>query len=244
MKFPALMTATLLLASCGSGSDGGATSVETGQPSAPASSQAAADPLLDGLVTPQQQGKYAPRDECGKLAGAREFREKLAQAVANNDAAAIAAMASPVIKLGFGGDDGRERFVEKLKAPDGEMIKELAALLPLGCAATGEDGLTIPWHFAQDMGDIDGYSATIVTGADVPLYAKADASSAVSQKLSWDVVLLNAGLYPERPFQQVETRDGKKGFVATDKLRSLLDYRLLANRENGEWKITALLAGD
>jgi hypothetical protein len=164
--------------------------------------------------------------------------------VAKGDAEAVAALASPEVKLGFAGDDGRERFLEKLKEPNGELMGELKRLLAFGCAANEEGGLTIPWHFAQDFGDIDGYSAMIVTGEDVPLHAAADGKSPVRQRLSWDVVEIFAGLYPERPFQQVRAPDGTEGYMPTEKLRSLLDYRLLAAREGGDWRISAIVAGD
>ena len=44
--------------------------------------------------------------------------------------------------------------------------------------------------------------------------------------------------------ERLKTADGKEGYVATDKVRSLLDYRLLATKVNNEWRITAFLAGD
>ena len=33
-------------------------------------------------------------------------------------------------------------------------------------------------------------------------------------------------------------------YVATDKLRSLIDYRLLASSRNDNWRIVSLVAGD
>jgi hypothetical protein len=241
------LSVALALAACGSGSNGGAEPVASGKASAPAVTSAAADEataLLDQLSRPQAKGKYAPRDDCAKVPGLAEFRHKLAEAVLNNDAAGVAALASKDVKLGFAGDDGSERFLAQLKDPKGELMAEIKRLLPLGCSVDTDGNMTAPWYFAQDMGDIDGYAATIVTGEDVPLYEKADAKSAVKQRISWDVVLLNDGLYPERPFQLVEAPGGAKGYMPTDKLRSLLDYRLLAVRENGQWKISAILAGD
>jgi hypothetical protein len=199
---------------------------------------------LDRLVTPRQQGKYAPRDECGSLPGAREFREALTAAVEKRDPAAIAALASEDVRLGFGGDDGRARLLEKLSEREGELIDELAALLPLGCAATDGGGLTIPWYFAQDYGDVDSYSAMLVTAADVPLYAAADPKSAVKERLSWELVKLDGGIRSGDAFQAVTTSGGTKGFMPTDKLRSMLDYRVLATKMADGWKITALLAGD
>ena len=242
------IAAILALAACGSGLNGEAEPAAVQSAPPEAVQQPQADPamaLLDQLAQPQQKGKYAPRDDCAKVPGAAEFRRKLAQAVLANDAAGLAALASPDVKLGFGGDDGRERFLAVLKESKGELMAEIRKMLPLGCAVT-ENGslLTMPWYFAQDMGDIDGYAATIVTGEDVPLYAAADAASPVKQRISWDLVMLDNGLYPERPFQEAKAPDGTVGYIATDKLRSLLDYRMLANREKGEWKITGILAGD
>lgn len=243
----AVLCAVLALAACG-GDSGLAVAPVAPDPFAlptamPVGPDAAAV-LLDQLTKPQQKGKYAPRDDCDKLPGAREFRRKLAEAVIEGDARAVAAMATRDVKLGFAGDDGRERFQAQLMQPDGELMAEIERLLPLGCAVNAEGSLTTPWYFAQDMGDVDGFEATIVTGEDVPLHAAADETSPVLQRLSWDLVALDAGLYPERPFQQVKTADGTRGYVETVKLRSLLDYRLLVDREGGEWKIGAILAGD
>lgn len=205
----------------------------------------AASLWLDQQTEPRQKGKYAPRDACRELPGARAFRERLAAAVEARDADAVAALASPDIRLGFGGEDGRKRFLAALKAPDGKAMKELAELLPLGCAASEGGGLTIPWFFAQDYGDLDSYSAMLVKGADVPLLAAAQAGAAVKRQLSWDMVTLDKGWHPDQPFQQVTVvGSGAKGFVATDRLRSMLDHRLLANRKGETWQITAFVAGD
>ena len=242
--------AVLILAGCGSSPDEAPAAQGSAQASASATASSATPQqhegqrLLNALVLPAQAGRYAPRNECGKLPGAAQFRERLAAAVARRDAAAIAAMADPDIKLGFGGDDGRNRFLQKLKDPEDETLRELAAVLPLGCAVDESGGLTMPWFFAQDMGDIDAYDAMLVTGVDVPLLASAEPNAAVKAKISWDMVTLVAGLSPDRRVQRVKTADGSEGYVQTDKLRSLLDYRLLATRVNGDWRITAFLAGD
>lgn len=253
MRHSGILALALLLAACGS--DPEPTDAPSAAPVTPAAASpapTASDPdptkraalWLDAQTEPRQEGRYAPRDECGTLPGARAFREKLAAAVIARDADAIAAMASPDVRLGFGGDDGRPRLLQKLKEADGSLMAELEQLLPLGCASTDGGGLTIPWYFAQNFGDTDSYSAMLVTGADVPVRAGASGDSAVKQRLSWDVVSLQGGLKLGAAFQQVRTADGQSGYVATGQLRSLLDYRLLAVRQGEEWKITALLAGD
>lgn len=242
-----LSLAMLPLASCGNAAGPAprvTTAIAQGEARSPAPLPNAGQVLLDGLVKPRQQGAYAPRDECAKLPGAATFREALAMAVLRRDAAAIAALAQGDVRLGFGGDDGRERLREKLAGNGGALMQELDALLRLGCAADVQGGMTMPWYFAQDYGDLDSYSAMLVTGAGVPLHAAADAAAPVKQRLSWDVVELDEGLLPDKPFQKVSARGGAKGYIATGKLRSMLDYRLLATRQNGQWKISAFVAGD
>lgn len=260
MRYLGGLLTILLLAGCSAKSEpprpAPSSAVASPVSARPGPVTAAADPeptkaaslWLDRQTDPRQKGAYAPRDECRDLPGARAFREKLAAAVEARDAEAIAAMASPDIRLGFGGDDGRQHFLAALQAPDGKALAELAALLPLGCAGSDGGGLTIPWYFAQDYGDVDSYSAMLVMGADVPIHAVADAGSAAKRRLSWDLVTLDQGWYPEKRFQQVTVvgsgGGGAKGYVATDMLRSMLDYRLLATRQGETWMITAFLAGD
>ena len=83
----------------------------------------------------------------------------------------------------------------------------------------------------------------LVTGEAVPLLTAPDPKSKPVEAISWNLVTLNT-LKPDDPYQHVSTMDGKQGYIATDKLRSLLDYRLLATQRNGKWSIVALVAGD
>lgn len=208
-----------------------------------AAAPTASDAMLDRTVSPRQPGKYAPRDECGSLPGARAFRLALAGAVARRDADAVAAMALEDVRLGFGGEDGRARLLQRLRA-DGKLFDQLAKILPLGCAATDGGGLTLPWFFAQDFGDTDATMAMLVAGAGVPVLDSPSAGGKEKARIDWDVVELVGGLQPAQPFQHVRLADRTTGYIVTDNLRSLLDYRLLAINQNGTWKIAALLAGD
>jgi hypothetical protein len=259
MRYPSGLTALVLLAGCHSKSEPpqAQPSSEAYAPSAagsimptPASTASDPDPTkaaalwLDRQTEPHQKGRYAPRDACGKLPGARAFREKLAAAVLARDADAVAAMADPSIKLDFAGDNGRARLLARLGESDGKLWHALAALLPLGCAADAQGGITIPWIFAQDLGDIARDDAMLVAGADVPLHSTSSADSAPKQHLSWGLVTLDKGWLADKPFQQVTTQGGTPGYVETGKLRSVLDYRLLATRRGETWKISALIAGD
>lgn len=205
--------------------------------------QTAEEIVGDASPTPAlADGKYAPRDECGKLEGAALFRQRLALAVEARDAEGVAALAADDIKLDFGDGSGRAELVKRLDEQGGKLWDELDAILALGCSANDQGGLTVPWYFDQEI-PVDPYDGMIVTGENVPLLLGPDAKSQELAALNWDVVELTAGLVTENPFQKVKF-DGKEGYVATDKLRSLIDYRLSAISRNGRWRIVTFLAGD
>jgi len=193
--------------------------------------------------TPLAQGPYAPRDACNDLPGADDFREKLAEAVQARDANAFVALAAEDVKLDFGGGAGQAELKKRLTAGDGMLWDALDQLLDLGCADNNQGGITIPWYFEQHIDKVDSVSGMLVTGEKVPMLAAPDAKGKPIRTISWDVVTLNA-LKPDEPFQQVTATDGAKGYVATDKLRSLLDYRLLATSRNGKWSVVSLVSGD
>ncbi|MXO60206.1 hypothetical protein GRI89_11715 [Altererythrobacter salegens] len=189
------------------------------------------------------EGRYAPRDTCSDLKGADTFRQDLAVAVQARDADGLAALAAEDVKLDFGGGTGREELRKRLTGKEWNLWDELDELLTLGCSANAQGGLTIPWYFDQPIDGVDPYSGMLVTGEKVPLRESPQADSAVLEEISWDVVTIDA-LRPDDRYQQVTSRDGKSGFILTDKLRSLVDYRLSAASRNGSWRIVSLVAGD
>jgi len=189
------------------------------------------------------KGRFAPRDECGTLEGAPDFRNRLAEAVRLRDANAVVALAADDIQLDFGGGAGAAEFRKRLNEPGGDLWKELDALLTLGCSANDQGGLTIPWIFDQDIGDADPYSSMLVMGEDEPVHETASPFSKEIGKVSWDLVE-TVDYLPDNPMQEVTLADGKTGFIATDKLRAVIDYRLLASSRNGKWSITSFIAGD
>lgn len=193
--------------------------------------------------TPFSQGPYAPRDACGDLPGADDFREKLAEAVMARDTDALVALAAEDIKLDFGGGTGRAELKKRLNSKKWMLWDELDQLLALGCADNQQGGITLPWYFEQHIDKVDPTSGMLVAGEQVPLLAAPDAKGKPLELISWDVVTLST-LKPDDPVQHVTTLKGTQGYIATDKLRSLLDYRLLATSRNGKWSIVSLVSGD
>ena len=193
--------------------------------------------------SPLAEGKWAPQDTCAELEGADQFRTRLAAAVKARDIDGVVALAADDVKLDFGGGSGAAELRKRLADPSLGLWGELDALMDLGCSANDQGGITIPWFFDQDLGKADPYYAMLVTGEDVPLLERPDPASKPVATISWDLVEI-ASLNPESAYQRVEFGDKQVGFIATDKLRSLIDYRLTASSRNGRWHIISFVAGD
>lgn len=185
---------------------------------------------------------YAPRDDCSDAPGWPAFRQSLAAAIRDKDADAVAALAAPDITLDYGGGSGTDELKKRLADPERKLWRELAGILPLGCAVEG--GLAaMPWVFWNVPDDIDSYSAMLVTGDDVDLL---DAPKRQPQgNVGWFIVGIDPMAFkPGAKLTRVTLDNGEKGWVETARLRSLLDYRLIAEPKDGTWKITAFIAGD
>ena len=86
--------------------------------------------------------------------------------------------------------------------------------------------------------------ALVVRGKDVPLLAEPRPDAKVLARISWDSVTLEESTDEKSRFAKVKSGAGVEGYMAWENLRSVLDYRLLADRDAKGWKLTALVAGD
>lgn len=172
----------------------------------------------------------------------------LITAVANRDAAMLRQIVDPQVLLDFGGGAGWDEMRSRLDSPEYSLWDELDAVIRLGCAAGQEGSLYMPYYWGQDLGDVDSFSTYIVLGDDVALHADATGDRTI-HRLDWEAVEL-VDFYEDRagaedePRWQVRTRSGRQGFVDKTRLRSLVDYRLIAERHDGRWLITTFVAGD
>lgn len=209
----------------------------------------AAAALALALNAPASARDYTPRDECGAIEGAQDFRTALAAAVASRDAAMLLPLFAEDVILDFGGGSGRDLLRERLDDPYYGLWEALEAMLPLGCARVVETGLVIPWLWAQDLGEDDAFSVLYVLGSDVPVYRDATGDDVIA-RLSWSLVGWSAYLEQNEedqtaPRAKVVLEDGATGYIARDRLRPLLDYRLLTEPgPDGQLRGTAFIAGD
>jgi len=209
--------------------------VETGAPAVPGTAES----------------PFAPRDDCSALAGGAPFLTALKAAVEMRDTEVLVALAANDVKLGFGGGGGAATLRSALDSQGSVLWDELAEMLPMGCAANKTGGMTVPYYFAQSS-NIDPFESMIVTGTDAKLREAPGADAPIMASLTWREVAKLAdpgttgvveGWTKVRVPAQGEAKE-MIGYIRSDNLRSMVDYRLLASSRNGRWRITALLAGD
>lgn len=202
------------------------------------------------LATPAQAEHLAPRNGCFKLEGADASQMSLATAVANHSAVMLEKLVDPEVLLDFGGGSGWDEMRGRLDDDYDKLWDELDKVTRLGCATAYDPAIAMPYYWGQKMPDeAEAYDTYIVLGDAVPVY-RAITGDAVVRRLSWEAVSIvdyqgtDEGAAAATRWE-IRTFTGTKGFVERDKLRSLVDYRLLAERgEDGRWRITHFIAGD
>ena len=226
-----LPAACALLAGCGSGS---------APPPAPGPTSV--------VAVPTATGPLAPRDECALRPGFPAFGAALQAAVSKKDAAALAALADPGVRLDFGGSGGRDALVQKLGDPvvGPNLWRELARITAWGCASPDPASATFPWFFAHLPDLDDPYSERIVIGEGAALRRGPLETTPLVRRLDWELVTLVPGeALSDNPHAEVVARaDKADGYVRRGVLRPLNGLRLLAQKTAQGWKIMGLVTGD
>jgi len=213
--------------------------------------QAAATPAPVASVE-VPQGRFAPRDDCAADSRAAAFQAELKRVVSARDLDRLLAMTDPQVELDFGGGAGHDELRQRLASTDYDLWAELDRIMPLGCAIDQRGNVVMPWYFAQDTGG-DPFETMLVTGNAIAVRAEASATSRQLGAVSWDIVDLVVdengaaqGWAPDSGWVKVRTRDEPvvTGFIAQSDLRSVIDYRLVADKTDADLRISAFLAGD
>ncbi|MEZ5694398.1 MAG: hypothetical protein R3D99_11310 [Altererythrobacter sp.] len=189
-----------------------------------------------------------PQDRCGHAEGADQFRMALAMATANRDADLLRPLVDPQVHLDFGGGTGWDLLRERLDDPDYDLWDELDKVQRLGCGMFSEERggeMYMPYYWGVDPGTDDPYFTYFVIGSGIPLHHGPAANSPLVDRLNWDIVtLIDDGMQKPGDFAHVQFASGRKGFVAWKHLRSLVDYRMIVGRRDGDWRIVTFIAGD
>lgn len=206
--------------------------------------------FLTGFTALAQPLIIPPFDHAHKDPTFVAFRETLLKVVASKDIDALVGMSDPQIQLSFGGDAGHEAMRLFFKNSEtytaGDLWNELQTLLNLG-GGFRDESFTAPYTFvAETPPNFDPFQTFFVTGSDVLLRKQPNKSStpinvvshAVVQVLEWD---------SDMPYQRItmpNTPELTGLYIATEYLRSVVDYRAGFSKLEGAWKMMFFIAGD
>ncbi len=236
LQIAGLCSLALLVSACG---DGPADEAPVTEPTAPVSE---APSLSEAAAS--AEGPFAPKDDCGDLYAFDSFRGQLRRAITFQNADSLTALVDPNVKLDFGGNGGIDELKSQL-ADDPELWSEMSDAIALGCSADGDTAVTMPWVFANLPEGAEATSTYLVTANDAPVRAEAAETAESNGTIGWDLVTVSEAPAEGAEFVEVSTLDGKtSGYVAAESLRPVTDYRILANRGDDGWKVTAFVAGD
>ncbi|MDJ0641251.1 MAG: hypothetical protein QNJ15_00405 [Erythrobacter sp.] len=198
------------------------------------------------LSAPASAEHLFPRNECAALPGADRFQMRLVTAVANRNADMLRPIVDPQIKLDFGGGEGWDLFKARLEAGEYDLWAELDKVIRLGCADAYRGSMAMPYYWPKDLGFDDPYSTYVATGDDIPLLAEPREDARQLRLLNWESVEVpRTQPYEDgQRFVAIRTRAGEAGFAELDRLRSQIDFRMIAERREGQWRITVFIAGD
>lgn len=214
--------------------------------------EAAGTPVTTDTHKVEMGTQLLPVDNASKDISFVTFREQLLNAVSAKDAAALVRMLDTNIHLSFGGQSGLKDFREMWK-PENKQSKlwsELEWILKHGGDFRDEAPRTFwaPYVYSNwpERGP-DPFEYAAITDADVPVYEKANERSKQISRLSYHLVrgLEGTHLREDRlPFVKIKTPEGKIGYVRSNLVRSSIDYRAGFHKRNGNWKMSAFIAGD
>jgi len=197
-----------------------------------------------------KERKLYPVDEGKKDASFNAFRERLLKAARERDKKFLLSVIDPQIKWSFGDDHGIKGFRKhwKIDAGDSELWSELIEVLSLGGTfykSEGRKGFWAPYTFSSFPDDLDAFEYAAITGKDVRVRARPNASAQIVATLSYDLVKADfSGKGGAIEWAKVTTPGGKGGYVLKKFVRSPVDYRAHFENIKGKWLMTVFIAGD
>jgi hypothetical protein len=207
--------------------------------------------FLAAMLLAATPSRLPPVDQCGGGAGFAGFRRQIESAVSRRDLEAMTSLMAPDVQLSFGGAVGFSKFRDHDRSGPGgdgmwqELWAEMAKVLRLGCG-TARDGSGKEYRAWPAMfvtgGDLDGYDTWVALPGAILRRRPTESAPVVQRLPPWTV--LREVREATVPYTEVRTPKGRSGFIAKGQMRSLIDYRLVAEQREGRWMITAFVAGD
>ena len=218
---------------------------ETPASTAPAATASAGPAPLPAATCVAGPNTLCPVDEGSSDPSFAAYRAKLMSAVEHKSEKELLPLLDPTIRTNFGGGSGIATFQGQWNpsSPDSKLWSELTTILSNGGSFLGEtrEAFWAPYVYSKWPDEVDAFEHVAALRAEVPVRESAGETASTVTSLNWNIARI---VGRSEGWLQVQTSEGKKGWVRASDVRSPLTYRAGFNKVRGEWKMTGLVAGD
>lgn len=200
---------------------------------------------LSATIPAQATTTLKPVDEAAQQASFLSFRTQLLKTIERKDAKGLLAIVHKDIKASFGTENGIVGFKKlwTLDQPASSSIwRELSAVLKNGGSFTTKNTFVAPYVFSKWPETMDAFTHAAVLGNSVRIRAKPDLNASILKTVSYEILPIEFG--ENQHWVTVTLSSGKKGYIASQYIRSSIDYRAFFEKLNGRWQMTVFVAGD
>lgn len=186
-----------------------------------------------------------PVDEGAQQTSFLKFRNQLLKTIERKDAKGLLAIVNKDIKVSFGVENGIAGFKElwKLDKPATSQVwKELSTVLKMGGSFSNKNTFVAPYVFSNWPGDVDAFDYAAVIAKNVNIRAKPALNAAVLKTVSYEILPIKFS--DNLHWVTVGLANGNQGYIASQYIRSSVDYRAFFEKINGRWQMTVFIAGD
>ncbi|MBN7772847.1 SH3 domain-containing protein [Clostridium aminobutyricum] len=203
----------------------------------------------------ETENQLSPQQEQAYDADFDKAYKEFVDAVHKKDLPALDRFLDDNILTSYGGERGKDYFYKywnlNTNPAQSELWAELEKIISLGGSYSKEDRtFTAPYTYSSFPDEFDAFENFVVISQKVNVYGKKDLESKVIAYLNYNIIKVDAteSDYWNKSDQdliKIEMPSGKKGYVQKQFIRSPIDYRLsIIYKNNDEWKLTFMVAGD
>jgi hypothetical protein len=192
------------------------------------------------------QQPLLPVDEASSRPDFFSFRAQLQRAIARHDTAALLAVVHPQIRNSFGDNDGIDEFrrMWSIGAADSGIWDVLGTVLGLGGSFQDDDTFAAPYVFSRWPANVDSFEHVAVIGTDVRIRAQPNTGAPVIATMSFAILPVARLDVEVEGWTAVRVDGNRIGYIASQFVRSPVDYRAIFRYEGRQWKLVTLVAGD
>jgi hypothetical protein len=192
------------------------------------------------------QQPFLPVDEASTRPDFFSFRARLQRTIARRDTAALLAIVHPRIRNTFGDNDGIDEFRKMWNSgtADSEIWDVLGTVLGLGGSFQDADTFAAPYIFSRWPETFDSFEHVAVIGTDVRVRSQPRADATAIATMSFSILPMVRPDVEVDGWTAVRVAGNRTGFIASQFVRSPVDYRAIFRYEGRQWQLVTLVAGD